>query len=344
MYIPDEENEIFNIAAKFIRQSNHPVFLTGKAGTGKTTFLKHIRQLNIKNTVIVAPTGVAAMNAGGTTIHSFFSLPLSPFIPVRQQGFQQSDTIDKNSLLAKLKLNKEKIEIMQQLELLIIDEVSMVRCDVMDAIDTVLRHVRSQYSKPFGGVQVLYIGDMYQLPPVIKTEEWQILSNYYSNPFFFNSQVCIENPPVYIELKKVYRQSDEAFISLLNKVRNNEMDEDGFQLLHSRYHTSINQEKANKENIITLTTHNLKADAINETTLHSLPGKEYNFKAIVEGEFYEKNYPAEENLKLKTGAQVMFLKNDIEKTRRYFNGKIGVVGFLSNEKIEVVCNNGNEKI
>ncbi|MEO6406189.1 MAG: helix-turn-helix domain-containing protein [Ferruginibacter sp.] len=345
MQTPDAENEIFNVAANFIRKSNHPIFLTGKAGTGKTTFLKYIRQQNFKNTAIIAPTGVAAINAGGTTIHSFFSLPLSPFIPVQKRGFEQNDeSIDKNSLLGKLKLSQEKKEIMQQLELLVIDEISMVRCDVLDAIDLILRHVRKSYSKPYGGVQVLYIGDMYQLPPVVKDDEWSILRSFYQNPFFFSSHICTENPPVYIELKKVYRQSDENFIALLNKVRNNEMDRDGYELLHERYQPDINQQKANDENIITLTTHNAKAEAINESTLRSLPGQIHSFKAVVAGEFYEKSFPAEETLVLKVGSQVMFLKNDMEKTRRYYNGKIGVVSGLSDEKIEVTCDKGKEKI
>lgn len=345
MYTPDEENEIFNIACNFIRRSNYPVFLTGKAGTGKTTFLKYIREQKFKNTAIVAPTGVAAINAGGTTIHSFFSLPLSPFIPTQRRGFQpQGESTDKNSLLGKMKLSQDKREIIQKLELLIIDEISMVRCDVLDAIDTVMRHVRSNYHQPFGGAQVLYIGDMYQLPPVVKDEEWNILNQYYSGPFFFNSQVCSENAPVYIELKKVYRQSDEGFINLLNQVRNNEMDEEGYQLLHSRYMPGFSQEEANNENIITLTTHNYKADVINESALNALPVKEQCYKAIIEGEFYERSYPAEENLRLKIGAQVMFLKNDMEKARRYFNGKIGVVSSLTDDKIEVLCNDGKEKI
>ncbi|MEO7263681.1 MAG: helix-turn-helix domain-containing protein [Ferruginibacter sp.] len=345
MHTPDAENDVFNIAASFIRQSNHPVFLTGKAGTGKTTFLKYIREQKFKNTAIVAPTGVAAINAGGTTIHSFFSLPLSPFIPAQRRGFQpEGDSTDKNSLLGKMKLSQEKKDIIQKLELLIIDEISMVRCDVLDAIDTVMRHVRSNYHQPFGGAQILYIGDMYQLPPVVKDNEWSILSQYYNGPFFFNSQVCTENPPVYIELKKVYRQSDEGFINLLNQVRNNDMDEEGYELLHNRCMPGFSQEVANKENIITLTTHNYKADAINEGALRSLPGQEHNFKATIEGEFYEKSYPAEDNLRLKKGAQVMFLKNDVEKTRRYFNGKIGIVSSLSDDKIEVLCNDGSEKI
>jgi hypothetical protein len=242
---------------------------------------------------------------------------------------------DKNSLLSRLRLSNDRKEVMQKLELLIIDEISMVRCDVLDAIDTVLRHVRSQYSRPFGGVQVLLIGDMYQLPPVVKEDEWQILSPYYKSQYFFNSHVVESLPPVYVELDKIYRQSDASFVNVLNQVRNNEMDQDGFELLHSRYLPNFNPPK--EENYITLTTHNNKADAINFKELNELNGRLLNFNALVEGEFYEKSYPADIQLKLKIGAQVMFIKNDTEKIRRYFNGKIGIVEKIEDDKIQVLC-------
>ncbi len=335
MHSPDDENIIFNTAAGFINNSNYPVFLTGKAGTGKTTFLKFIKENSGKNTAVVAPTGVAAINAGGTTIHSFFQLPFTPFVPVNNQKFGKQDVVDKHNLLSKLRLSGERKEVMQQLELLIIDEISMVRCDVLDAIDLVLRHVRRQHSKPFGGVQVLYIGDMYQLPPVVKDEEWQLLGSCYENQYFFSSLAIIEQPPVYIELKKVYRQSDQEFINLLNQVRNNEMGEEDYELLHSRW---LPEFKAKKEdNFITLTTHNNKADAINIEELARLHGETFSFKATIEGEFYEKSFPADEYLNLKTGAQVMFIKNDLEKVRRYYNGKIGVVHKVEDDKIWVAC-------
>ena len=336
MHSPDDENIIFNTAAGFINNSNYPVFLTGKAGTGKTTFLKFIKENSGKNTAVVAPTGVAAINAGGTTIHSFFQLPFTPFVPVNNnRQFGKQDIVDKHNLLSKLRLSGERKEVMQQLELLIIDEISMVRCDVLDAIDLVLRHVRRKHSKPFGGVQVLYIGDMYQLPPVVKDEEWQLLSSCYENQFFFSSLAIIEQPPVYIELKKVYRQSDQGFINLLNQVRNNEMTEEDYKLLHSRW---LPEFKAKKEdNFITLTTHNNKADAINIEELARLHGEPFSFKAIIDGEFYEKSFPADEYLNLKTGAQVMFIKNDLEKIRRYYNGKIGVVHKVEDDKIWVTC-------
>ncbi len=334
--ITDTSNTSFQLAADFVNYTQASIFLTGKAGTGKTTFLKHCKENEKKNTAIVAPTGVAAINAGGTTIHSFFQLPFTPFIP-ESRGFGNSETVtDRNSLIAKLRLTNDRKEVMQQLELLIIDEISMVRCDVLDAIDTVLRHVRSRYSQPFGGVQVLLIGDMYQLPPVAKEEEWQLLSPYYKSPYFFNSQVIESQPPVYVELDKIYRQRDEGFVQLLNKVRNNIMDKAAFDLLHSRYQPQFHPTK--EENYITLTTHNNKADAINNRALNELPGTIKIFKASITGDFSEKAYPADVELRLKLGAQVMFIKNDVEKVRRYFNGRIGVVTKLDNEKISVLCN------
>jgi len=334
--ITDTTNASFQLAADFVNYTQASIFLTGKAGTGKTTFLRHCKENEKKNTAIVAPTGVAAINAGGTTIHSFFQLPFTPFIP-ESRGWGNSESVtDKNSLIAKLKLTNDRKEVMQQLELLIIDEISMVRCDVLDAIDTVLRHVRSRYSLPFGGVQVLLIGDMYQLPPVAREEEWQLLSPYYKSPYFFNSQVMEMQPPVYVELDKIYRQKDEHFVQLLNKVRNNEMDKTGFDLLHSRYQPKFNPTK--EENYITLTTHNNKADAINNKALNELNGSISMYKAIITGDFSEKAYPADVELRLKIGAQVMFIKNDVEKVRRYFNGRIGVVTKLENEKISVLCN------
>lgn len=337
MVSDNTENIIFATAADFICHSNSPVFLTGKAGTGKTTFLKHIQQHSKKNSVIVAPTGVAAINAGGTTIHSFFQLPFAPFIPIGK-GWGLAGALDKHGLLSKLRLNAERKELMQQLELLIIDEISMVRCDVLDAMDTVLKHVRNCPGKAFGGVQVLYIGDLFQLPPVVKDTEWSLLQDCYENPYFFCSRAIAENPPVYIELKKVYRQADQQFIGLLNRVRNNQMDPASLNLLHSRYFPAFKPDK--EDNYITLTTHNSKADEINRLALAALPGKTTSFTATVEGEFQEKWFPADEVLHIKPGAQVMFLKNDTEKIRRYYNGKIAVVESVDDDKIRVSFSTG----
>ena len=330
-----EINESFQLASDFIQYTRANIFLTGNAGTGKTTFLKHCKNNSLKNTAIVAPTGVAAMNAGGTTIHSFFQLPFTPYIP-GQRGFNNNHTFnDKNSLIGMLRINAERREVMQQLELLIIDEISMVRCDVLDAIDVVLRFVRNNQSQPFGGVQVLLIGDLYQLPPVVKDEEWQILSTYYKSPFFFNSEVLEKDAPIYVSLEKIYRQNDPVFVDLLNQVRNNKMTDEGFDLLHQRYLPEFTPSK--EEHFITLTTHNHKADAINTTALLEIKSKQETFSAIVEGDFYEKSYPADAELKLKVGAQVMFIKNDTEKIRRYFNGKIGIVEKIEDDNIFVLC-------
>ena len=328
-------SDSFKLASDFVQYTNTNIFLTGKAGTGKTTFLKYCKEHAKKNTAVVAPTGVAAMNAGGTTIHSFFQLPFNPFIPASRMLNGDESVNDKNSLLSKMKLTSERREVMRNLELLIIDEISMVRCDLLDAIDTVLRHVRNQYSKAFGGVQVLFIGDMYQLPPVVKEEEWQLLAPYYKSQYFFNSQVMETEPAMFVTLEKIYRQNDPAFINILNQVRNNQLDSEGYEFLHRRY--LPNFEPAKSDNYITLTTHNYKADTINTKALNEIATREIIFEAAIEGEFYEKSYPADVSLKLKVGAQVMFIKNDTEKIKRYFNGKIGIVEKIEDDKICISC-------
>ncbi|MFP5041202.1 helix-turn-helix domain-containing protein [Parasediminibacterium sp. JCM 36343] len=345
-----EHNTLFQLAADYVQFTNENIFLTGKAGTGKTTFLRYIREHSGKQCAIVAPTGVAAINAGGTTIHSFFQLPFSPFIPGPVRGAfdlrdvqQQNDKMmDKHHLLGRIKLNRDKREIIRQVELLIIDEISMVRCDTLDAIDTVMRHFRSRYHEPFGGAQVLLIGDMHQLPPVIPNDEWEMLSQFYSSPYFFSSKVAELQPPIYIELEKIYRQSDPQFISVLNKVRNHQMDEEAMDILKSRYNPSFSTRE--NEGYITLTTHNNKAQTINQTGLENLVAKPVAYKASIEGEFNDKAYPAEDNLQLKVGAQVMFIKNDKEKVRRYFNGKIGVITKMDNDAIYVQCKDDAEPI
>lgn len=339
----DTSNINFQLATDFINYTNRSVFLTGKAGTGKTTFLKHIRQHSVKQMAVVAPTGVAAINAGGVTIHSFFQLPFGPYIPEGSaNNFNDINAVDKHHLLSRIKINGERRKIFQQLELLIIDEISMVRADVVDAIDAVLKHFRNRHSEPFGGVQVLFIGDMFQLPPVAKEEEWKILSQYYNSPYFFSSKVVEVQPPAYIELNKIYRQSDQRFINVLNQVRNNELDEDAYELLHEHYNPNFQPNEA--EGYITLTTHNAKADAINSEEIEKLHAAFHFFNAEVKQEFSEKSYPAEEVLKLKVGAQVMFMKNDLDKAKRYFNGKIGVIEKIESDKIFVQCKDEPEAI
>ncbi|MES1219587.1 MAG: helix-turn-helix domain-containing protein [Bacteroidota bacterium] len=341
----DTSNEMFCLAADLVNQSSRNIFLTGKAGTGKTTFLKYIKENCYKQLAVVAPTGVAAINAGGVTMHSFFQLPLSPFIPIAAEGKKFSEknneVVNRHSLISRLRINNEKKKVLQQLELLIIDEISMVRCDVLDAMDTVLRHVRQRPKDRFGGVQVLFIGDMFQLPPVIREQEWKLLSDYYNSPYFFDSQVIKEFPPVYIEFNKIYRQSDERFIKVLNQVRNNELSEEGMQILDSRFNSTFRREK--QEGYIILTTHNDKARDINSIELQKLNSKLFSFKAEITGEFYDNAYPADEILQLKEGAQVMFIKNDTEKIKRYFNGKIGMITKVEEDKIFVQCQQQADK-
>lgn len=345
-FTPDTNNEMFQLAIQLVNQSNRSIFLTGKAGTGKTTFLKYIRENCPKQMAVVAPTGVAAINAGGVTIHSFFQLPLAPFIPeARSTGFQApgQEISNKHSLLSRLRFNSEKKKVLQQLEILVIDEISMVRCDTLDAIDTVLRHIRQRPGERFGGVQILFIGDMLQLPPVIKDEEWRLLSEYYSGQYFFDSKVLQEDPPVYVEFNKIYRQRDERFITLLNQVRNNELDEEGMKILESRFQPTFHRSK--QDGYIILTTHNNKASEINARELGSLDAKLFSYQAEMEGEFSDRAYPAEEMLHLKVGAQVMFIRNDAaEKGKRYFNGKIGIVSKLETDKIFVECSTDDQKI
>jgi len=334
MFTTDKSNINFQLASDFIQYTNRSVFLTGKAGTGKTTFLKYIKEHSIKQTAVVAPTGVAAINAGGVTIHSFFQLPFGPFVP-GHKGFNNEEVMDKHQLLGRIKMSGERRKILQQLELLIIDEISMVRCDVLDAIDAILRHFRNRYQLPFGGVQVLLIGDMFQLPPVVKEDEWGILSGYYNSSYFFDSMVMKEYPPAYIELDKIYRQSDEKFINVLNQIRNNTLDINGYELLHRQYQPGF--EPSKEDGYITLTTHNKKADITNTDELGKLKNKLFSFKAELSGDFSEKAFPADEVLQLKEGSQVMFIKNDLEKPRKYFNGKIGTVTTIEEDKILVQC-------
>ena len=319
-FTPDTNNEMFQLAIQLVNQSSRNIFLTGKAGTGKTTFLKYIRENCPKQIAVVAPTGVAAINAGGVTIHSFFQLPFSPFVPeTRGFGENNLEVTNRHGLISRLRFNNEKKKVLQQLELLVIDEISMVRCDMLDAIDTVLRYVRQKPNDRFGGVQVLFIGDMLQLPPVIKEQEWNLLSGFYNSPYFFDSKVIKEEPPVYIEFNKIYRQSEERFIRLLNQVRNNELDEEGMKILDSRFQPTFRRTK--QDGYIILTTHNEKARDINAIELQKLESNLFSFPAETEGEFLDKAYPADEILQLKVGAQVMFIKNDTGPEQTIFQWK-----------------------
>jgi hypothetical protein len=321
-----ERNEIFDLAYRFITETNENIFLTGKAGTGKTTFLKYLVEHSSKNMVVAAPTGVAAINAGGVTLHSLFQLPFHPFLPTDNNRLE---------LLGKIRYQKQRIQLLRKIELLVIDEISMVRCDVLDAIDAILRSVRRNHSTPFGGLQVLFIGDLYQLPPVVTRNEWdELLGNYYESPFFFDSKAVKEQMPLLIELNKIYRQKEEGFVSLLNKVRNNLMEKEDYEALNLRFIPDF--QPTTEEKYITLTSHNNQADAINLTKRNKLDTPSFNYKARIEDDFPENLYPAEAELILKEGMQVMFIKNDTA-TKKYFNGKIGIVSSLSNDKITVNC-------
>ncbi|MBU2062677.1 MAG: AAA family ATPase [Bacteroidetes bacterium] len=320
---------------QFINQTQRSVFLTGKAGTGKTTLLREIIATTHKNTVVVAPTGIAALNAGGMTIHSMFQLPFGGFIPAFGVDSQFTDTVkfeSKDTLRRHFKMSGLKKSVIRNMELLVIDEVSMLRADLLDAIDYMMQTVRKK-ATPFGGVQVLYIGDLLQLPPVIRDEEWRTLRNYYKGKFFFHSHAVQIAPPLYIELSKIYRQTDTDFISVLNNLRNNTITAADVAALNKYVKPDFDL-KENK-GYITLTTHNAKADAMNAQALTDLKGELITYNPDIVGDFPEKIFPIEERLQLKIGAQVMFVKNDLSFEKNYFNGKMGIIKSLGMQEITV---------
>ncbi|MGS4345933.1 helix-turn-helix domain-containing protein [Myroides odoratus] len=329
---------------QFINETQQSIFLTGKAGTGKTTLLKEIVNSTHKNTVIVAPTGIAALNAGGVTIHSFFHFPLAAFIPdaVNPPIFSEYVKFENRVSIRKhFRMSTMRRSLFLNLELLIVDEVSMLRADVLDAMDFMLQTIRRN-NKPFGGVQLLFIGDLLQLPPVVKNEEWEVLRRYYEGSYFFHSNVIQSNPPLYIELDKVYRQSDDAFIQILNNLRNNTITPANLQVLNQYVNPTFEQQK--NTGYITLTTHNAKADAINSDSLAALDAKSHIFQAEVVGEFPTTIFPLENQLQLKVGAQVIFVKNDLSFEKKYYNGKMGIVQKLSPSEIYVKFPEENEVI
>ena len=337
-----KDNQQLQLGFDFIHYTNRNLFLTGKAGTGKTTFLKNLKKISPKRMVVVAPTGVAAINAGGVTIHSFFQLPFGPQIPQHtiNDGFPETRPGGESASRIN-RFSKNKINLIRSLDLLVIDEISMVRADMLDAIDSTLRRFIDR-NKPFGGIQLLMIGDLQQLAPVVKEDEWNILRKYYDTCFFFSSQALKKSDFVSIELKHIYRQREQEFINLLNKVRENNMDAISLQLLNSRFIPGFSPPE--EEGYITLTTHNYQAKRINEAHLTKLSNKLCRFQCTVEGDFPEYAYPADETLEIKKGAQVMFLKNDASVEKRYYNGKIGKVTSIDGEEVEVLCQGDEEAI
>jgi len=324
----------YYLAEQFAMQTNRPLFITGKAGTGKTTFLRKLREQSPKNMAVVAPTGVAAINAGGMTIHSFFQLPVRTLIPT-PESYRQ--------LFSEQRMTQRKRNMLYHLETLVIDEISMVRADVLDAIDAVLRRYKYRKDQPFGGVQVVMIGDLFQLSPVVtRGDDEQAMAKYYEGPYFFQAKVMQEMQPIYVELDHVFRQQDEVFVNLLNEVRDNQLTAQGRALLASRYNPHF--KNTDDDFHITLTTHNKAADELNERELNHLPGKEFVSYAVVVKDFPENIYPTEEKLTIKTGARVMFVRNDDQKPRRFYNGKIGVITDIDDNKIFVRCDDGDIEV
>lgn len=324
---------IYDFAKDIILNTDTTLFVTGRAGTGKTTLLRYVAESSQKNTVVVAPTGIAAINAGGVTIHSFFKLPFAPFIP---------SVIEAKKLIAGQKMRAEFRSVIRSVDMIIIDEVSMLRADILDAIDVVLRHYRNS-KFPFGGVQMVFFGDMYQLPPVCVNDEWFILKDYYSTPYFFSAKVFEKQEIVCLELDKIFRQRDADFVEILNQVRNNNLSKENFNRLNDRYTPDFDLE--NNQDFVVLTTHNAVSDDINESRLIDIDSKTFIFDAAIKGDFPEYLYPVEKQIVLKKGARVMFTANDhINPERLYYNGKMGTVVELEDNNVYVTCDGEDDPI
>lgn len=317
-----QTNRQLELAYNFVQFTGQNIFLTGKAGTGKTTFLKNLKEKSPKRMIVVAPTGVAAINAGGVTIHSFFQLSFAPQIGIENEQIRQ------------MRFNREKINIIRSLDLLVIDEISMVRADTLDAVDRVMRRFKNG-RKPFGGAQVLMIGDLQQLAPVVKNEEWNLLKREYETVYFFSSKVLKQTSFISIELKHVFRQQDDRFIEILNKVRDNKLDQEAVKVLNERYLPGFRP--GENEGYITLCTHNIQADRINDEKLRAIQLKAQVFKAKIEGKFPDYSYPTDFELKLKVGAQVMFVKNDPSPEKLFYNGRIGKITDIEDDTVFVLC-------
>ena len=335
-----ETTEMAALAARFVNSTNRHVFLTGKAGTGKTTFLRHLSESTHKRHVILAPTGIAALNAKGVTIHSQFLLPFGTFLPDRNLPMELPEGANfytQQTLIRRHPLNAKRRDVLRNIDLLIIDEVSMLRADLLDAIDARMRFVKRNYREPFGGVQLLMIGDMYQLPPIVKDHEWSKMRDYYRSQHFFEAVALRESGLVYVELDKIFRQQDDAFISILNNLRNNVVTASDIEILNGHYR----EEKDVPKDVITITTHNRKADTINREALDNLKAETHYFEAEVRDDFPENIFPVSESLELKEGARVMFVKNDAEGDA-YYNGKLATVSSINDEDIEVIMDGDSE--
>jgi GTPase SAR1 family protein len=340
-----ETSELARIASQYVNSTSRHIFLTGRAGTGKTTFLRQLVTKTHKKCVVAAPTGIAAINAGGVTLHSLLQLPFGCFIPAELPPGTEDIHVEintPNTIRRNRRFNKAKLELLREIELLIIDEVSMLRADLLDAIDAMLRSIRRQRNTTFGGVQMLFIGDLLQLPPVVKDPEWRYLSTYYKSAYFFEAHALKNSQPVYIELEKIYRQTEQEFIEILGRFRNNRPTGEDLQKLNQSFSPDFS--KKIDDGHIFITTHNYKADEKNRKALNHLKGDAFTFQAIVENDFPEHSFPLEHNLTLKTGARVMFVKNDPSGEGKFYNGKIGMVNSLDTDEIVVGFDDGSDPV
>ena len=332
----NQTTDLLELAARFVNSTASHIFLTGKAGTGKTTFLRDLARKTHKSFVIVAPTGIAALNAQGVTIHSQFLLPFGSYIPDRDYNLnheQAGGFITQNLLARKHPLNSARKQVLRAADLIVIDEVSMLRADILDAMDYRMRSAKGNYHRSFGGAQVLMIGDLFQLPPIVKDHEWSVLRNYYPTIHFYEAHALKRDGFVYIELDKIFRQQDDTFINILNNLRNNVATAEDIAELNKHFRPA---DKLDDEGVITITTHNYKADAINQQELNALPGPSSFFEADIDGDFPESMYPLPTSLELKVGAQIMFIKNDASGNGDYYNGKLARVDYMDDEGITVI--------
>lgn len=337
-----ESTDRLELAAHFINSTNSPIFLTGKAGTGKTTFLKNLADLTHKSYVILAPTGIAALHARGVTIHSQFLLPFGSFLPTKEpEGnfTNNGNFFTQYSLGRKHTLNSTRKKVLKSVELLIIDEVSMLRADILDAIDYRMKSVKRNFEEPFGGVQILLIGDLFQLPPIVKDYEWHVLGQFYKSMHFFEAKALQNSGLVYLELNKIFRQKDDRFIDILNNLRENKTTQADISFLNKFFKTE--EEILKLKDNITITTHNNKAEAQNQKELSLLKSKSYFFEANIEKDFPENLFPIPKTLELKEGAQIMFIKNDSSGFSEFFNGKMATVKSIDNDEIKVIMTGNN---